>query len=106
MNDIKTRIDKFKYPILILCLGLALMLIPSSNESKLTGDQADKLLSYILSSADGVGEARVIVSEKGVVVVCSGADNAKVRLEIIEAVSAYTGFTSDRITVLKMADAS
>lgn len=38
----------------------------------------------------------------GAIVVCQGADNANVRLSIVEAVMSVTGLTSDRITVLKM----
>ena len=49
----------------------------------------------------GVGEAYVLVSDSGVVVVCDGADNAAVRLEIVTAVRTYTGYGADQITVLK-----
>jgi hypothetical protein len=45
-----------------------------------------------------------LLSDNGVVVVCDGAENAKVRLDIIRAISSYTGFTSGKITILKMAD--
>lgn len=38
----------------------------------------------------------------GAVVLCQGADNASVKLSIVEAVSKATGLTTDRITVLKM----
>lgn len=38
----------------------------------------------------------------GAVILCQGADNAAVRLSIVEAVMSVTGLTSDRITVLKM----
>lgn len=38
----------------------------------------------------------------GAIVACQGADNAAVRLAIVEAVVSVTGLTSDRITVLKM----
>lgn len=38
----------------------------------------------------------------GAVVVCQGADNASVRLAIVEAVRSATGLSSDRISVLKM----
>ena len=38
----------------------------------------------------------------GAVVVCSGADNAGVRLAVTQAVSAVTGLGSDKITVVKM----
>ena len=39
---------------------------------------------------------------QGAIVVCQGGDRASVRLDIVEAVSAVTGLTSDRIRVLKM----
>ena len=38
----------------------------------------------------------------GAVVLCQGADNAAVKLAIVEAVSKATGLSTDRITVLKM----
>ena len=39
---------------------------------------------------------------KGAVIVCQGGDNAKIRLEVVEAVKSVTGLSSDCITVLKM----
>ena len=44
----------------------------------------------------------VLYSDEGVAVVCEGAGSARVRLDIVNAVSAYTGFGSDRIKVLGM----
>lgn len=38
----------------------------------------------------------------GAVILCQGADNANVRLSIMEAVKSVTGLTFDCITVLKM----
>ena len=38
----------------------------------------------------------------GAVVVCQGADNARVRLHVYDAVSAFTGLGADSIQVLKM----
>jgi len=38
----------------------------------------------------------------GAVVVCQGADDPAVRLAVSQAVSAVTGITTDRISVLKM----
>lgn len=110
MSELKKRLktlDKFKYPLLILVLGLTLMLAPTGEAGKKASaeDSADGLLETVLTAAEGVGRARVIISDSGVVVVCQGAGSADVRLDIIEAVSAYTGFGSDKITVLKMADA-
>lgn len=39
---------------------------------------------------------------RGAIIVCQGADNAQVRLAIVEAVSDVTGLGADRISVLKM----
>lgn len=39
---------------------------------------------------------------KGAIVVCQGADDASVRLAIVEAVANATGLGTDRISVLKM----
>ena len=103
MTDVKAIITKFKFPIMMLSLAVCVLLLPANSKDNTEMSETDYLLSEILSCTDGVGEARVIVSENGVVVVCSGAFDAGVRLEIMKAVSSYTGFGSDRITVLKMA---
>ena len=39
---------------------------------------------------------------QGALIVCEGADSAAVRLRLLEAVSAVTGLSTDRITVVKM----
>lgn len=39
---------------------------------------------------------------RGAVILCQGADNAAVKLNIVQAVMSVTGLTSDHITVLKM----
>ena len=98
------KLNQWKYPILILLIGIILMTVPGSSQYQSIEENLDQntLLCQILSCSDGVGEARVIVSESGVVVVCEGAENARVRLDIIRAIGSYTGFGADRITVLKM----
>ena len=107
MSEIKNaaeKLERFKYPLLILIIGLFLMLLPSRPDKTGCADDGDAVFQQILSSTEGVGDAKVIVSENGVVVVCRGGDNAAVRLEIIKAIGSYTGFGSDKITVLKMAE--
>lgn len=39
---------------------------------------------------------------QGAIILCQGADNAGVRLALVEAVKSVTGLTADRITILKM----
>lgn len=79
------------------------MMLPvnSVNEEELPGD---KLLQQVLSRSDGIGNIQVISSQSGIVVVCQGADDPAVRLDIIRALGSYTGFKSDKITILKMAE--
>lgn len=98
------KLEKFKYPLVVLVIGVVLMLLPSGNFQANDSTDRDEQIALVLSQTEGVGEAKVLISESGVVVACTGAENARVRLDIIRAVSSYTGFTSDKITILKMAD--
>lgn len=93
-------LQRFKYPILAFALGIVLMLLPLPHGEK---DFSDPTISEILNNTKGVGECKVLISDKGVVVVCEGADKAQVRYEIIMAICSYTGYSSDRITILRMA---
>ena len=87
---------------MILIVGIGLMLLPGGDkESDVAADAESELLSMVLSESEGIGEAKILISKNGVIVVCSGADNALVRLDIISAVKSYTGFGSDKITILK-----
>lgn len=104
-KNIAEKLDQFKYPLVVLVIGVVLMLLPSGGSSAAVASEEEPM-AQLLSSTQGVGESRVLISESGVVVVCQGAENARVRLDIIRAVSSYTGFTSDKITILKMADYS
>lgn len=96
------RSERYRYPILALLIGILLMLLPfgSTNHK----EEGKDPVSQMLSRSRGVGECVVLISESGVVVVCEGADNAKVRLEIIQALGSYTGYSSDQITILKMVE--
>ena len=66
---------------------------PSSNEESVgTMSETEKRISQILSEIDGVGKAEVVISENedgihGAVVVCEGANNLKVIMDVREAVS-------------------
>lgn len=62
--------------------------------------------TVILSVGSAYDEAAVCATEypcfRGALVLCGGADDPIVRLNCINAVSALTGLSSDKITVLKM----
>jgi len=94
--------EKWKLPLLILFVGLALMFLPTESKREKEIFEPQEALSQLLSETQGVGKAQVLISENGVVIACQGAKNASVRLDIIRAVSSYTGFGSDKITILKL----
>ena len=96
------KLDAIKYPLLILAFGVFLMLLPSGRALDPTEEEMNTALEQILSCSDGVGEVRILISETGVIVACEGAENPKVKLDILHAIGSYTGFGSERITILKM----
>lgn len=149
---------KYRWPCLILFVGILLLLIPNGSSKKPEqegiiekGDNilsVEETLSEILSMVQGAGKVRVMLTvssgeetlyqnncsisengnekqdtvimtdsernEKGLVrkiippeylgaiIVCQGADDPTVRLNLIEAVSNVTGLRSDKISILKM----
>ena len=98
MKELLNKLKTYRFPLLILLLGVALMLLPPASARAPTEKEN---LGEALSLTEGVGEAYVLISENGVVVVCDGADDAATRLRIITAVKVHTGFGTDHITVLK-----
>ena len=62
--------------------------------------------TVILSEGSSYDKAAVAATTyprfQGALIVCEGADSAAVRLRLLEAVSAVTGLSTDRITVVKM----
>ena len=154
-KELWTKIEKYKYPLLVLALGLMLACFPRSGQQQEEPAQAadpvtvtigqesmDARLESLLSQIDGAGQVRVMLtlsageetvyqsdtdsqrsstvlydvgsSEEalvrqvlpevylGAVVVCQGADDARVRLAVVQAVSALTGLGADQICVIKM----
>ena len=71
-----------------------------------TGNDTNRQDTVIISGSDrtqtGLIRQMNPPSYLGAIVICQGADNASVRLSIIQAVSSVTGLGFDRITVLKM----
>ena len=100
------KLSKYKYPLIILIIGLLLLLLPSRSStvgaSAATDDELR--LKSALENTVGVGKAAVLISDSGVVIVCDGAENSNVKLSIIKAAEVFTGFSSDKIEILKTAD--
>ncbi len=97
-------LGKYKYPLLVLVVGLVLLALPSgsksSDEASIQKDDEQRL-EFILESSMGVGQAKVLLSENGAVIVCDGAANPEVKLCVIKATEAFTGLGCDEIQVLK-----
>ncbi len=94
---------KYKYPLIVLIVGLVLLLIPSGStksSSDSVSNDDEQRLAAILESSRGVGNASVLISEHGAVVVCDGAADPEVKLSVIKSVEAYTGLGCDEIQVL------
>ena len=56
------KLDKFKYPLVVLVIGVVLMLLPSGGSSA-AGVSEEEPMALLLSSTQGVGESRVLISE-------------------------------------------
>ncbi|MCC8089880.1 MAG: hypothetical protein LIO55_00455 [Oscillospiraceae bacterium] len=124
LSRVMKALGKNKYVLLVLALGLLLLLLPRTatedgtvegaavafstgegNDLDTSGiplDTESVRLAALLSQIEGVGEATVLLSAAGAVVVCAGAESPSVRLNVTNAVSAYTGLGSDKITVMKL----
>lgn len=76
------------------------------------GENAQNYESNLTILSDGsYGEKPVTVKNmqpifRGAVVLCDGADNAKVQLAVTSAVSTVCGIGTDKVTVLKMEEPS
>ena len=94
---------KYKFPLIVLIVGLLLLSIPTGSTKSSTngGENGDEQrLSAVLESSKGVGNAYVLISEHGAVVVCDGAADPEVKLRVVKCVEAYTGLGCDEIQVL------
>ena len=99
------RIGRWKYALLVAAVGLVLLLWPSGASGTADGDPGateEARLEELLSAMEGVGRSEVLLSESGAAVVCQGADNVSVRLDITEAMRCYTGLGADKIAIFKM----
>jgi len=93
--------------MLTLSAGPQLQLAADTDQSQGTGggDVRSRRETVTLNRGSGYQEAIVTKQfypvYRGAVVVCQGAGNSAVRLAIIEAVSALTGLSADKISIVK-----
>lgn len=141
------RLRPYRYPLLIMLVGLFLLLTPTKKQTDAKPEAApentveteQQRLEMILEQIDGVGAASVLLSYRtsaeteylsdddgtvilsagsgtqtavirrtiqpafqGAVVVCSGGEDAAVKLRVVEAVSKYTGLGAGAISVFPL----
>lgn len=102
-SKITAGLAKYKYPLIVLIIGLVLLVLPSGSANNSTDggmNDDEQRLSLVLQSSSGVGNASVLISEHGAVVVCDGAADPEVKLRVVKTVEAYTGLGCDEIQVL------
>lgn len=79
----------------------------TDEDRKITGEIQDRRTETVVITTNDRSEHGLVQRIDppvycGAIVLCQGADRASVRLAIIDAVSAVTGLTSEKICVLKM----
>lgn len=82
-------------------------LYQTDEDTSASDGNTDTHRQTVLVSGSDRGETGLIrqinpPTYQGAIVLCQGADNANIRLSIVEAVMSVTGLRSDCITVLKM----
>lgn len=97
------KLAGFRYVLLVAAAGLLLILWPSGRSADGEGGelQEEARIAELLTEMEGVGEARVLLSEHGAVVVCPGADDPSVCLRVTQAVKCYTGLGADDVRIFK-----
>lgn len=97
------RLSEFRYVLLVAAVGMLLLLWPKSASA--AGSAAEEgeeaRVAALLSQIEGVGDAKVLLSDEGAVVVCDGADSASVCLKVMQAVKCYTGLGADAVQIFK-----
>ncbi|HML48553.1 MAG TPA: hypothetical protein PKE04_17550 [Clostridia bacterium] len=132
-TDLKEKLARFKgmeWIVLLVLFGILGSLLladgglwPSANQG---GSGLEARLAAILSSMDGVGRVQVMIYDEGseqsdglfqvsagggqarpvgVVVVADGADDIRVRLELVRAVQTLMNLPADAVEVFQMSPA-
>ena len=106
MEKLLSRIEGTGKLQLMLTLKSGSRLRLAEDQDETTDQEETSRRTETVTVSRGGSEDVVITQQmypiyQGAVVVCQGADQAAVRLAVTEAVSALTGLSSDRITVVK-----
>lgn len=82
--------------------------IYQTDESISKGKETENITKDVITITDANRNQICVIKQKipatysGAIIVCTGADNPVIKLEIVSAVSKVTGLGADKISVLKM----
>lgn len=79
----------------------------SSYEFDDNSESRDNSVSYVILNSSSGGKQALVIKEiqpklRGIIIVCEGGDNSKVKMNIINAVSSAFDISSTKISVQKM----
>ena len=107
LSQILSQIDGAGEVSVMLTIRTGTSTVYQSDESSTSGDTGSSKQDTVIITDEnrvqtGLVQHIVYPEYRGAIIVCQGADNAVVRLNIMEAVSRITGLGMDKISVLKM----
>ncbi len=129
MDKILKKLAPYKYPLLMLVIGIVIMTWPKGADppvvTPVVTASMESRMGELLSKAQGAGEVEVMLQYEndgetvylqdtsqptvvetktpritGALVLAQGADSPTVRLNLVNAVSNLTGLGADKITVI------
>ncbi len=79
----------------------------SSQQSSDKGESRDESVNYVILGTSSNGKQALVIKEiqpkvRGIIIVCEGGGNSKVKMNIINAVSSAFDISSTKISVQKM----
>lgn len=106
MKQVLDKIKNWKYLpvvlIVLLCLAFACAML---SDKKATVYTEEEKLEQLLSKIEGVGKLSLFINDtddKSVVVVCEGANNIRVRIELLDAVATALSIPKQNISICEM----
>lgn len=107
LSQILSQIDGAGEVSVMLTVRTGTSTVYQTDDTHTTGDSGStRQDTVIITDEDraqsGLVQHIVYPEYRGAIIVCQGADNLQVRLNIMEAVARITGLGMDKISVLKM----
>jgi len=107
LTQILSKIDGAGEVSVMLSVRTGISTVYQTDESITNGENGSSKHDTVIITDEnrvqsGLVQHVIYPEYRGAIIVCQGADNVQVRLNIMEAVSRITGLGMDKISVLKM----